>query len=242
MQSPVRPQSPVPAMPLQRRPQLPAFEARLLVLFGPPGAGRSACSAELSRRLGLAWVPVRDLMQAAALEPGGSAHMLRLHLQAGSPVPAKLALSVLTGHLEKVDWSRGAVLDGFPQTLEQAQALDHWLALRGQAPSQALRLELSREEVLRRLSGRRFCHQCPHAAYNLFHAPPRQDGLCDECQAPLYQRLRDREDIVLRRLRRRNVEELPLELYYREAGLLERVDASGSVDALLERIAERWPA
>lgn len=211
----------------------------VLLLLGPPGAGRSVLTNRLAQVLDFAWVPARELLRSAALEPGGSAVLLRLHLEAGAPVPAALAMEVVTQHLQRVPWANGAVLDGFPQDLKQAKALDKWLAAQGRRPSRALRLELPQVEVLRRLSGRRHCRSCPHGRYNIFDEPALHLDRCTLCRAPLHQRLRDREDVVLQRIRRRNVEELPLELYYREAGLLERIDASGDSASVLARIVER---
>lgn len=206
------------------------------VLLGSPGTGRSACPSRLSERLGLPTLSVRKILHSAA--QAKTAKRLRYFLDGSTPIPAPLVLSLLTPHLEQLDPKQAAILSGFPQTLAQAQALDTWLIGRGLAPSHATKLELSHDDAVRRLNGRRFCRRCPNTFFNIFFSPPQDDGRCDACHEPLYQRTQDRLDLVLRRLARRAQEDMPLERYYESLGHLHRVDAHGSLSDVVERVCE----
>lgn len=217
--------SPIPS------PEIPVHSA--VVLLGPPSAGRSRLSAPLAARLGLRHVSARSLLEAAAHEPGPTSHLLRFYVEAGAAVPAALALSQLSPQLAP---DGAMVLEGLPQSLEQAEALDHWLQRRGAAPALAVRLDLHENAVMLRLSGRRHCLRCPEMDYNLFLKPPVIEWRCDRCGAPLRQHIRDEPEMVLRRLRRRSDQERPIERHYRQAGRLLRVDADAGPQGVLDRL------
>jgi adenylate kinase len=131
--------------------------------------------------------------------------------------------------LARPDASGGYVLDGFPRTVTQAEALDGLLRRRGQELDRVIFFDVSRDELLRRLTGRRICRQCG-TAFHLVSAPPKVAGRCDQCGGELYQREDDAESTVARRLDVYQTQTAPLLDYYKERGLLVRVRGEGSVD------------
>ena len=137
--------------------------------------------------------------------------------------------------LARPDASGGYVLDGFPRTVTQAEALDGLLRRRGQELDRVIFFDVSRDELLRRLTGRRICRQCG-TAFHLVSAPPKVAGRCDQCGGELYQREDDAESTVARRLDVYQTQTAPLLDYYKERGLLVRVRGEGSVDEVAAQI------
>ncbi|MDP2952383.1 MAG: nucleoside monophosphate kinase, partial [Chloroflexota bacterium] len=157
-----------------------------LVLMGPPGAGKGTQAAFLSQRLGLAHVASGNLFREAQEKSSPLGLMARSYMEKGLLVPDEITVKMVLERLAQADCQQGCLLDGFPRTMTQAQALDRALAERGQAIDKVVYLKVSEDELLKRLGGRWICRQC-QTPYHLIASPPRVPGHCDRCQGELYQ-------------------------------------------------------
>jgi adenylate kinase len=133
--------------------------------------------------------------------------------------------------------AKGFVLDGFPRTVPQAEALGLALASKGIALGRVVNFQVSREDIVRRLSGRRSCPKC-QATFHVDFAPPKVDGICDRCGEPLVQRSDDRREAIEMRLKVYDEQTAPLVRYYQERGLLFQLDGSGAVDVVFQHLSQ----
>ena len=202
-----------------------------MILLGAPGAGKGTQARQLAQEWGVPQVATGDMLREAV------AHKTRLGLEAkrfmdsGGLVPDEVVIGLVAERLGRPDAKSGFVLDGFPRTVAQAQALDRMLREAGTPLERVVFLDVSRAELLRRLTGRRVCRQCG-TAFHLVSAPPRTPGRCDKCQGELYQREDDAEGPVARRLDVYQTQTAPLLDYYRGQGLLASVAGEGAMDAV----------
>lgn len=153
----------------------------------------------------------------------------------GKLVPDSVVIGIVTDKLAEPGGAGGFLLDGFPRTVPQAQELDRLLAEKRQRLDQVFNFVVSREEVVRRLSGRRSCPTC-QAVYHLDFAPPKRDGLCDRCGGALVQRSDDRKETVEARLSVYEEQTAPLIAYYRQRGVLSELDGSGQIEKVYGRL------
>jgi adenylate kinase len=213
----------------------------ILVMVGAPGAGKGTQAAILAERLGIPHVASGELFRNAvrAGTPLGAA--VRGYLERGQLVPDDLAIEVILDRLAQPDAARGAILDGFPRTRPQAEALSAALARRGQRVDQALYVGVREAELRRRLSGRWICRANGHS-YHVIDHPPKRPGVCDLDGSELYQREDDRPETVRARLAAQLPPMYDVVDYYTELGVLTAVDGEGTIDevtdALLRTIAE----
>ncbi len=156
-------------------------------------------------------------------------------MDSGALVPDDVVIGLVDERLARPDAAGGYVLDGFPRTVAQAEALDGLLTRRGQGLDRVIFFDVSRPELIRRLTGRRICRQCG-AAFHLVSAPPSVAGRCDQCDGELYQREDDAEATVARRLDVYETQTAPLLDYYRRRGLLVRVAGEGAMEQVADRI------
>jgi adenylate kinase len=152
-------------------------------------------------------------------------------MDCGELVPDDVMVGLIAERLSQADAKRGFILDGFPRTIPQAEALDRLLETLGQSVDRVLSFEVTEAELVQRLTSRRSCPRC-QATYHLIAAPPRRDGLCDRCGSPLVQRTDDSEATVGRRLRVYADQTAPLLDHYRRRGLLAPVAAEGAIAAV----------
>ncbi len=211
-----------------------------LMLLGPPGAGKGTVAKKLVEKYGIPQLSTGDLLRAAVSEGTELGRKAKTYMDAGGLVPDTVVIGLIEERLKQDDCRTGFILDGFPRTLPQAEALSSITAL-----DAVVNLEVGDEEVVVRLSGRRVCKQCG-AIYHVRNIPPAVEGKCDRCNGELFQRDDDREEAIRNRLGVYRQQTLPLIDYYREAGTLHNVDGSAGVDnvtaaivEIIERIAER---
>lgn len=209
----------------------------VVVLLGPPGAGKGTQAVGLAGKLGLAHIASGDLFRGAVAAGTPLGRQARPYMERGELVPDELAVGLVLERLAQPDCQAGAVLDGFPRTAPQAEALDRALAAQGRQVEVVLLLDVPDATILERLTGRRICRDC-QAPYHIVFNPPAQAGVCDRCGGPLYQREDDREETVRHRLEVYHAQTAPLISYYRQRGLLRRVDGAGEIEVVGARLVE----
>ena len=155
-------------------------------------------------------------------------------MKRGALVPDELVIAIIAERIQEEDCSNGFLLDGFPRTLPQAEALDEILADKGRSIDVVLRFAVEDDEVVSRLSGRRVCRQCGEI-YHVEFNPPSEEGVCDACGGELYQRDDDKEEVIRTRLASYAADTEPLEQFYADRGLLRDVKAVGDIDDVTAR-------
>ncbi len=213
----------------------------IVVLIGPPGAGKGTQAARLAERLHVAHVASGDLFREAVAAETPLGRQAQGYMERGELVPDDIAVGMVLERLGRADCAGGLILDGFPRTAAQAEALDAALAAQGRRIDAALLMDVPAEAILDRLTGRRICRDC-QAPYHVVFNPPARAGVCDRCGGTLYQREDDREETVRHRLEVYAAQTMPLVLYYDAQGLLRRVDGSGGVDEITARLVGALPA
>lgn len=198
----------------------------VLVFLGPPGAGKGTQAALLASRWGLKHLSSGDLLRRAVEQGSPLGREAQKYMDKGLLVPDEVVVGLI---LEQLQGQDGAVLDGFPRTLEQARALDRALGKGG--VERALSLQVEPEELVRRISARWTCRNC-QAPYNLLTNPPREKGKCDKCGGELYQRPDDTPAGIKKRLEVYLTQTAPVIEYYREKGTLLEVDGSRGVEEI----------
>jgi adenylate kinase len=200
-----------------------------LIFLGAPGAGKGTIAAAVGKELGLPQVSTGDLFREAV--KNGTELGLRVKgiMERGELVPDELTVALVRERLGRADTAAGYILDGFPRTIPQAEALASFQQIDG-----AINFQCGDEVVVRRLSGRRICRACG-AIYHVENMPPRKEGVCDRCGGELYVRDDDRIDSIRNRLRVYREQTEPLIGFYRGRGLLHDIDSARSVeDSLLQ--------
>jgi len=210
-----------------------------IVMMGPPGAGKGTQAKILAERFDLLHLSPGDLLREAVREGTELGRKAKTFMDAGLLVPDELIVDLIGARIreEETGRARGVILDGFPRTLRQAEALDGLLEESGRSLDAVVNITLPVEEAVRRLTGRRVCRGCG-ANYHLLYKPPRALGVCDLCGGPLYQRTDDTEETARSRLEVYRRETEPLISYYARRGLVREVDGRGNVDAVTDRLVK----
>jgi adenylate kinase len=206
-----------------------------LVLLGPPGAGKGTQAQRLQDELKIPQIASGDLLRAAVRNKTALGVEAKRYMDQGTLVPDELVLKLIEERLRDPDAAKGYILDGFPRTLAQAEALHDMLERNRQSLDAVLALIVPEQEIIKRISGRRTCKNCG-AMYHTIFDPPRNVGLCNKCNSELYQRDDDAEDTVKMRLEVYDTQTRPLLSYYQDRGLLRRIDGVGSLDDVCRRM------
>jgi adenylate kinase len=204
-------------------------------MMGAPGAGKGTQAKLLQDRFGVPHVSTGDILREAVRAATPLGREAGRTMAQGLLVPDDVVIGIVDERLTLPDAARGFILDGFPRTVAQARALDALLARRGLPLTAVVEVAVPRDELVRRLSGRRLCQSCG-TLFNLVSDPAVRNGRCDRCQGPLVQRDDDREETVGRRLDVYAQETAPVLEHYARAGLLRSVPGTGSPDEVLGRI------
>ncbi|WP_406677305.1 adenylate kinase [Moorella sp. ACPs] len=206
-----------------------------LVLLGPPGAGKGTQAGLICKHLGIPHISSGDMFRQAIKEGTELGRQAAKYLQSGSLVPDAVTIGLVQERLSQFDCRHGFLLDGFPRTVAQAEALDAWLAGRKEKLDAVIDIEVPREELMARLTGRRVCRQCG-ATYHLQYNPPAEAGKCDVCGGELIQRADDNAATVGKRLDVYREQTAPLITYYRQRGILKEIDGSQDIAAVSRAI------
>ncbi|MDH7577504.1 MAG: adenylate kinase [Bacillota bacterium] len=202
-----------------------------ILLIGPPGAGKGTQAVRIANFCAIPHISTGDIFRAAVQTGTELGRKAREYMDAGRLVPDEITIGIIRERLKQPDCSRGFLLDGFPRTLPQAEALDRLLEDLGTRLDVVLNIAVKPEVLLERLTGRRVCRNCG-ATYHITFQPPRVAGVCDRCGGELYQRSDDTAETVGGRLKVYTDQTAPLLEYYRARGLLKEIDGGQGIDAV----------
>ena len=196
-----------------------------LILFGPPGAGKGTQAERLREDFQLPFISTGDMLRSNVREETELGTEAKRYMDAGDLVPDELIVAMVGQRLQEDDAQDGFILDGFPRTTEQAEALDRQLSEMGRRVIAALLIDVPDEEVVRRLAGRRVCVKSGHN-YHIEFDPPKREGVCDQDGSRLIQRDDDKPEVIRNRLRVYHEKTAPLVDYYDDQGLMRRIDGT----------------
>jgi adenylate kinase len=202
---------------------------RLVLLIGAVGAGKGTQAEMLAGELGLVHLASGNLFRQALRDGTPLGERAREYMERGDLVPDDITIAMFTEELARPAAARGAILDGFPRTAGQAEALDRVLAAQGERIGHAVYIEVPPDELVERVSGRWVCPECG-TPYHLRSDPPATEGICDKDGTPLTQRDDDRPDVVRARLEKQVPPMLEVVDHYPRAGVLDRIDGDRSID------------
>lgn len=207
-----------------------------LVLLGPPGAGKGTQAHRLETCYGFRQLSTGDMLRAAVASGSELGMKVRSIMERGDLVPDRIMIDMIADRTEQSDCAGGFVLDGFPRTVPQAEALDGMLGARGMALDRVIELEVDDGALIARISGRFTCANCG-TGYHDTHKPARKAGVCDVCGGTEFVRRKDdNAETVAARLRAYHKQTAPLLPYYRDRGILSTVDGMASIDAVSREI------
>ncbi len=208
-----------------------------VVLVGAPGAGKGTQAKYIASHYEIPPISTGDIFRANVAEKSDLGKTAKHFMDAGDLVPDEVTIGIVRDRLAQDDTASGFLLDGFPRTVAQAEALGGIVADLGTPLDVVLELQVEDDEVVRRLSGRRTCRSCGHVWHVEFD-PPHVDGVCDECGGALFQRDDDLPETIRRRLEVYSEQTEPLIGYYTDKALLRSITAIGSVDEITKRSIE----
>jgi adenylate kinase len=212
--------------------------APVLILLGPPGAGKGTQARMLEEDFGLVQLSTGDLLRAAVAQGTEAGKAAKAVMEAGRLVSDDIVLAILKDRMAEPDVAKGVILDGFPRTAGQAAALDKLLASSGQKVTAAVSLEVDDEAMIARVSGRYTCASCGEGYHDQFKQPATA-GTCDKCGGTAFKRRADDTAQTAReRLTAYHAQTAPLIAHYDRLSVLERVPAMGSIDAIRARLAK----
>ncbi|HHH82638.1 MAG TPA: adenylate kinase [Chloroflexi bacterium] len=214
--------------------------APFLVLLGPPGAGKGTQAKRLSDILKVPHISSGDLFREHLKNQTELGQLANAFLAKGELVPDDVTVGMVRERLGRPDCAQGAILDGFPRTPAQAEALDAILAERGARLSAVLYFRVADEELVRRLSGRWMCRAAGHIFHEVFN-PPKHPGICDFDGSALYQRQDDRPETVRKRIRVYHKQTAPLVEHYRRRGLLIEIDGTQGIEGVTDQLLAMLP-
>lgn len=212
-----------------------------LVMLAPPGAGKGTQADVLARRHEIPHIETGDLLRRAIEEETPTGREAKQYVESGNLVPDEIVVKLIRQRLDEPDCDPGFILDGFPRTIQQANATERMLRDLDCTLDAVVTLEVGREEIVRRLEARRVCSECG-ATYHLEHDPPAEQGTCDRCGSELIQREDDRPETILQRLSEYEEKTEPLLGFYRDRGLLVTVEGEQPIDDVTEEIEEQIAA
>jgi adenylate kinase len=211
---------------------------RVLIIFmGPPGAGKGTQAERIVSEFGIPHISTGDMFRAAIKEGTPLGLEAKSYMDQGKLVPDDVTIGIVRERLSKPDTKQGALMDGFPRTVAQAEALDRMVQELGTKIDHVINLEVDRDQLLARLTGRRVCKSCG-ATYHVVFNPPAKDGICDKCGGELYQRADDTAETVATRLDVYFKQTAPLLEYYAGKGVLRSVNGEAGIEDVYREISE----
>ena len=204
-----------------------------LILLGAPGAGKGTQAEILCKKLGIPSISTGNILRAAIKDGTPTGLKAKSFMDAGQLVPDEVIIGIIGERLAQSDCAKGYILDGVPRTIGQAEAIEK----AGIQIDAVVAIEISEEEILRRMSGRRVCEACG-SSYNVEAVPPKVEGICDNCGGKLIQRKDDTPETVRERLKVYHKETAPLADFYAQRGLLKKVEVADNKEATNAKILQ----
>jgi adenylate kinase len=208
-----------------------------LILLGPPGAGKGTQAAKIVDKYHIPQISTGDIFREHIKKGTELGQKAQEYMNRGELVPDCLVITIALKRLKEPDCKNGYLLDGFPRTIEQAKALDEYLAKHHTKIDHVLYVYAETELIMKRMSGRVVCRNCG-ASYHTVTLPPKKEGICDLCGGELFHREDDKPETVKHRMEVYEAQTRPLIEYYKEAGLLVPLDGMKEVDVLFAEIEE----
>jgi len=215
-----------------------------LVLLGPPGAGKGTQSVRLAQHFAIPQISTGDILRKAVKDKTKLGSLAKKYMDSGTLVPDEVVIGIIRERIIEPDCKNGYILDGFPRTIAQAEALDEMLERIGTQVDHVVNISVGDKEIIKRLAGRRTCISCG-AGYHILFDPPKQEGVCDRCGGKLIQRDDDKEETIRARLKVYQQQTEPLIAYYKGKHLLHSIPGEGNMEeifsAILEALGEKSP-
>jgi adenylate kinase len=211
-----------------------------IVLFGAPGSGKGTQARRLMEAFESPQISTGDLLRAAVADGSPLGKKAKAAMDAGKLVADDIVVGMIKERLHAKDTGFGFILDGFPRSLAQAEALDAMLAQENKPLHRAILLDVKFENLIKRLTGRRTCKVCGHL-YNIYFSPPKKEGVCDNDGGELVQRADDKEETIRNRLKVYSEQTEPLVEYYRKQGKFVSIDGEGVQEEIFKRIEKVLP-
>lgn len=208
-----------------------------IILLGPPGAGKGTQAKFIVEKWNIPQVSTGDILRAAVREGTALGAEAKSFMDKGELVPDRVVIGIIAERLKESDAAKGFILDGFPRTIPQAEALGEILAGMGRTIDHVVSIEVEDQDLVTRLTGRRMCKGCGESFHVVFN-PPGNEGVCDHCGGELYQRDDDKEETIRQRLRVYHQQTSPLISFYREAGCLRSIRGTGAIGDIFTRIEQ----
>ena len=208
-----------------------------LILLGPPGAGKGTQASSIVAEYGITHISTGDIFRHNIKNETELGKKVKSYLDKGQLVPDELTIDLVWDRLSKDDCKKGFVLDGFPRTINQAEALQKGLEERGLKLDKVINIDVDKNILVKRLSGRRVCKNCGET-YHIDNKPTLKDGVCDKCSGEVIQRADDNEKTVLDRIEVYEKQTFPLIDFYKNLGLILTVDGTLSIEDVFSQIKE----
>lgn len=207
------------------------------ILLGPPGAGKGTQAVKIVEKYNIPHISTGDIFRENIKNKTELGNRAKAYMDRGELVPDELVVEIATDRLTKDDCKNGFLLDGFPRTIFQAEKLDEFLTKRGEKIDKVINIDVEKDALVKRITGRRVCKSCG-ASYHVVNIPPKKDGVCDLCSGELIQRADDTEETVLNRIDVYNKQTKPLVDYYDKAGVIINIDGNKDLDDVLADIVK----
>jgi len=208
-----------------------------IILLGGPGAGKGTQAKKLIDKYQIPQISTGDILRAAVKEGTEMGKKAKEYMDAGKLVPDEVVIGIIKDRLKEPDCQKGFILDGFPRTVPQAEALQKVLADMGKKIDHVISIDVDEEELVTRLTGRRTCKNAACGQmYHVKFTPPKKEGVCDKCGSELYQRDDDNETTVRSRLATYNQATKPLIDHYKAKGLVRPIPGVGGIDDIFTKI------
>lgn len=208
-----------------------------IIMLGAPGAGKGTQAKKIAEKYSIPHISTGDIFRANIKNGTELGKKAKTYMDQGLLVPDELVVDLVVDRVKQDDCSNGYVLDGFPRTIPQAEALDKALAAMGEAMDYAINVEVPDENIVRRMSGRRACVDCG-ATYHIVYAPTKEENICDNCHGELILREDDKPETVQKRLNVYHEQTQPLIEYYSGKGVLKEVDGTQPMDDVFAAIVK----